>query len=531
MLPQVWSEDAWNVFSFINNGWGSLVETVNGYLIIIPKLITGISLWLSFSKYPLLSTLISWSFIVFVGLVVARGPLKLKGKFCAASLMFLIPSDPEVFGLPLYTLWWASVLLFTLVLWDEKSSNISLRCVFIIFCGLSSPVILVLLPLFYYRAYIYRKYRTEVAVAVIATLIASIQGFLIYFKDFIAIDGGRPPVFDRILNCIDVIPVFFGRFFVGNLTQNSIILWCFGIIFCVFFVLFLWKNRHDYVSLALAYLLICSLALSVIRVDPSMLHPVLVGPRYFFLPFVVIFWILVYALFLTPNYWLRNIFILVICFVIINSIPVISRIHDDIPWEKHIYSCLKFKQYAIPVHTDGKIPVKTYGKSLNDWMVSVSGKQCKLLLDRDIFFDDRNYNSPVFPYTYFSVVNEGISSIDFLANISDIENTSWKGHDFHKSQFEGLKVIGSWVNSDADTGEISMNLERGDRILYRSGPGEGGQSLGIEGLNDQFISDLPGAIDWVVLEFSNKLLPKNFTVTLRDSGKNWGEWSAIGLRE
>lgn len=104
----------------------------------------------------------------------------------------------------------------------------------------------------------------------------------------------------------------------------------------------------------------------------------------------------------------------------------------------------------------------------------------------------------------------------------------WKGKDSWQSNLPEMQVIGSWVNSDADTGSISLKLKKGDRLFYRSGPSGGRQLLNINGITQNPLI-LPITEEWAFIDFSGKLLPDEFEVTISDLGDRWGEWSAIAI--
>ncbi|MBU3574784.1 hypothetical protein [Polynucleobacter sp. UK-Mo-2m-Kol15] len=111
----------------------------------------------------------------------------------------------------------------------------------------------------------------------------------------------------------------------------------------------------------------------------------------------------------------------------------------------------------------------------------------------------------------------------------DIGLNSWIGKDFYKSNIPGFRVLGSFINSDMDTGSVVVKLNRGDKLLYRSGPTNRHQMVEI--INSGLApTQLPLAKDWVILEFSDSRLPDNFLLKLTDQGVGWGEWSAIGLK-
>jgi hypothetical protein len=127
--------------------------------------------------------------------------------------------------------------------------------------------------------------------------------------------------------------------------------------------------------------------------------------------------------------------------------------------------------------------------------------------------------------------NKNETAVKF-AVLDTLKNSGWHGTDYFKSVLPGFSVIGSFVNSENDTGIISLHLKRGDQILFRSGPRVGGQFLLInEGGEGKFYTQLPLAIDqWNVLVFSNESLPSEFDVSFIDAGTKWGEWSAIALK-
>lgn len=109
-----------------------------------------------------------------------------------------------------------------------------------------------------------------------------------------------------------------------------------------------------------------------------------------------------------------------------------------------------------------------------------------------------------------------------------ISTSGWDGSDFDNTFFDGLRVIGSYISSDSDSGSIKLNLSRGDRLLYRSGPTYGSQGVTIEyGEGYNFV--LPVSNQWSLIEFSGPNLPSNFSVEFFDNGENWGEWSAIAV--
>lgn len=107
----------------------------------------------------------------------------------------------------------------------------------------------------------------------------------------------------------------------------------------------------------------------------------------------------------------------------------------------------------------------------------------------------------------------------------------WQGTDYLNSKMEGMAVLGSRQLSDADTGAVTLNLRRGDKLLYRSGPTGGQQFVEVVGEPTTTTrTPLPVAPDWVQIDFSNPSLAAEFAVKFTDLGTGWGEWSAIAIQ-
>lgn len=113
---------------------------------------------------------------------------------------------------------------------------------------------------------------------------------------------------------------------------------------------------------------------------------------------------------------------------------------------------------------------------------------------------------------------------------SIVVNDGWTGGDFGRAAPSGAEVFGSYVQSDADLGSLTLRLRRGSAIAYRSGPTGGHQRFSVDD-GTTHAGSLPAAPDWTVLVFDSPDLPEHFTLTLSDQGAGWGEWSAVALRE
>jgi hypothetical protein len=118
-----------------------------------------------------------------------------------------------------------------------------------------------------------------------------------------------------------------------------------------------------------------------------------------------------------------------------------------------------------------------------------------------------------------------------FAPIASVVENGWQGTDLQRSRLPGFVVIGSYRAADADEGSLTLQLDRGARVLYRSGPSpNGNQKLVIRDASSLLVRALlPITPDWIVLEFDDPRLPDHFLADFEDDGGALGEWSAVAL--
>ena len=373
LYPEVWIEDgSLNIYGFVNEGVANFFGQVGGYLVLVPKLITFLSLSISFFYYPWISTLLAWAFSVFVFVVIARAPTYLKGSLLLAIACFLIPSDIECFGLPMYTFWWTAPLLFILVFWREGRS-LSFRLFLLTVSSLSSPVCLITLPLFWLRVYLFKKSRSEIIIAVMASLCTAIQ--VTYILRY-----SQASLFNPEQTFL-VIPKFLGAYLIGNLEPQFN--WFLGIGISAF-ILWAVIQKRSITQYTLLYLLLATIGTSVYRVDINILNHIDSGARYFFLPFILLSWLLLQIALDGSVKWIRITAIGFLAASVINMIPVMTRTHARVYWTDQIFRCLTVEssRYDFPILHDGSETALFY--------IPFTGDQCRELLEKDYLYNLRN---------------------------------------------------------------------------------------------------------------------------------------------
>lgn len=516
LYPSVWCEDGTQVLpSLILDGMAGLFTPVTGYMLLSSKIISGLALLFGIQFYPIISSLFALLFSFCCVMAVWLCPTNLKHKFFCALGCILIPTDPECFGTPLYSFWWSGLLLILLVLWNADGDRLWLRVSLLLLAGFSSPLIVGLAPFFVARAIFLRyskNYKQEIIIGVAAMGIAAIQfWFIIQHKS-----GG---VLDINMIIQNTIPKFLGGFVVWPIFKDSALYtslqWIASILLVAIFV----KINKKWSIWLLALILVYGLmvALSVARVSPQILHPVLAGPRYFFYPFIILFWLFLYSHH-NSNSWNRLLPALVCCIAALGSMFSWDRHHADIHWQKHIETAQLFETYPMPVTIDGKLHTnwrsEIYQGSAIPWKKQLGNKNLSQL--------------KTFP---FKRAGSSVLEIKNDAGYSKIISNTISGADFEKSKFDGVMVLGTFVKSDQDTGNIEVKMKKGGRLLFRTGPFQKDNWAKIEVLGQEalFYNLIPtGCLDWTVLEFSNKNLPPEFIVRLSDNGTEFGEWLAVG---
>lgn len=371
LSPQVWNEDGpFNMTSFILNGWANLWEPTQGYLILIPKLITDISMSISFVYYPEISTYLTWFATILIALLVVYAPTRLKYRVLAACAIFLIPTNAEVYGLPLYMLWFASIILFIVALWEEGKQPVW-RMILLILGGLSTPVIVILIPVQLFRVLVMKQKKWEVIILILSIAVSIIQLY------FISHHGAGKGLRIDLMFFETVLDKFFAYYYLNFFEFNRIILLIGGLYLIVLTFVYFLQNRKDYYFWILLYLLAASIALSAVRMDPGILIPIFGGgARYFFLPYILLSWTLIYIM--SKNKWYEMAVLPVLILSLLTALQGFCRTHDDLHWRQEIDKCQKAEgRYPIPIQNDGKAQYA--------WQLVLDAKTCKKYIDNDIF--------------------------------------------------------------------------------------------------------------------------------------------------
>lgn len=374
--PDVWVEDGIvYIPESLSYGFWAIFRPMNGYLSLIPRLINLVSLQFPLEWYPVIGTLLGTCFNIVTFFCIVLFPTVLRARTVCALAIFLIPVDAEVYILPSYTFWFCSILLILVLLWEperKEKRSFPLRFFVLVTSGLSSPFIVFLIPVMFLRFLIIRS-RNELVIFFTAAGIALIHLLTVFmnsrpialFKDI------HDPLFLKT-----VLIKYFGYYLVSNLESKlALNLACLLFSYLLFLVLFFMGDRRRFDSmesasnkiLLLLYLLLpLAIISSLARVTVFAVHPFLDGPRYFFLPYIIISFILVNPLILNRGFQVAGLSILLVAFL--NSTSHFTRLQDSLDWGSSV------KQYRLK---EEAIFLVHYNGNINDlWSFKLRQGQC-----------------------------------------------------------------------------------------------------------------------------------------------------------
>jgi hypothetical protein len=378
LRPYIWVEDGRNILpSYVEHGWASIFEPVNGYYITSSKLISMAAFKLSFLHTPQLQALLVVLFTCGVILAVARAPTHLPRPLLCAIAVLLIPTDAETFAVSEYSFWWAGLLLVVALLWDSDRGKQWLRAILVVIGGLSSPIIVPIAGLLGVRALLDRRL-SDVMILGIAALCATTQ--------IVNIQGGgmMPSGIGTNFNVIALADYYVGFFLIGGYFTAPTLSKGLGILVAALLALAAWRvrgqlNRYFFL-LVVTFFIVC--LLNQARLQGCCPHPFTTGPRYYFYPYILLSWICIWIA-AVSSVRVRAIFAAAYTFAVVSAWfgPGVgrgmARYHDFIDWRAHVLTCVNSDKHEIPIHYIG---------FANDvWTITLTGEQCRRLVRESIF--------------------------------------------------------------------------------------------------------------------------------------------------
>lgn len=320
--PQFWAEDGALLFieGEHHGGWNLLFHSYAGYLLFIPRLIAALGAWIPLLHVP---AFYAWSALALTGGIAwwLQSPrLNIRGGAFAALALAAVPHTGEVY-LTLCNIQWITALgLFALVLADDAKTPATRfgELALLTAVGLTGPFILLTLPLFLWRASIRRSLWSFVLLGTaLACAAAHIPSLLARVPD-VTTTPWAAFHHAAIIGRRVVVTLFFGTTPLPEILCATLAVATFaGLAFI------LWRRRTTLPS-ALVLFVFALLVLAATgykeRPDTWTLSELTNGDRYFFIPKIILLWLLA-ALALTAGPRLRPVLFALLILPFITNAP------------------------------------------------------------------------------------------------------------------------------------------------------------------------------------------------------------------
>lgn len=361
--PYIWVEEGTvSLKQFLTHGASFLFEPVAGYLIVPSKVIFLLSTMVATDQFPLALALGSIVFCWLTLTALAIAPSHLKAPASLAAFVLLLPTASENYFTALYSFWFGSLLLLPPLFWKETGKRrLPLRLGMVATGGLSSPVVIALLPGFAYRLILERN-AASLLQALVAGIASAVQLYFIKFS------GSPSPSASLRFDVNHLIEKFFGLFW--SPTDDTAI--HFGLAIIVILLAFALRSdgpRRRWAALGV-YCLFASILITAARVPLEALHPAIGAPRYFFLPYIFLGLVVLQLL---PGSKSGNLSCAaILAFALTRFYAIGPQPHVAISWKHQLEMCASANgRYQFPVHY--------YGSKDPIWHVDLSSDDCRTI--------------------------------------------------------------------------------------------------------------------------------------------------------
>jgi hypothetical protein len=366
--PYVWNEEGVDILpSYLAHGFASMFEPLGGYYVLVPRAIWLIALKLDFLNAPTIAVWLGTLVCAAVVVAVAYAPTQLRWPYLCAMAVLCVPTNAEVFGYPLLTFFWTSLLLFLAVIWDVDRGRLWLRAAFIVIAGTSSPLVFPAAALLGLRAIIERQKSEWIAVGIAVACC----GFELASP--ILSSGFNRTFIQSGIDLFAASNMFVGALFLGPRYAFYVPS---GILILVAGTAAIWLARSRlepaFYLLVLGWL--ATVAAVLARSQIELLDPLArAGPRYFFVPFVLLTWC---------TMWLAavstvsiRVALLALCATgIVAVLGHMSERDDVFDWHAEISKCLSGPAHTMPVHF--------FGEASHVYSVSFTQEECRALYEK-----------------------------------------------------------------------------------------------------------------------------------------------------
>jgi hypothetical protein len=376
--PYLWDEESLVLRRFMDDGWLGALRPVQGYEILPSSLLLPLAATISFAHLPVLAFWMATAvFALTVWMLVV--PESRWGSQSTRALMAftmaLCQANPETFGVLLYSFWWAT--LWPVIILGWKRDLWWARVPLLVIGGLSSPAGAMLSVLFVVSFWFTRRRADLVGAGVLAVALVFQMTSLMAGGRAGALSTHIPNLLAQSERTIGLFAIWWtslGRldFRIESLVGEALLVALGAAVFA------LWRRQKALEPLLLLMGLVFFTAMSAVPA-PLATDPRTFGPRYYFLPFVLLSWVLVY---LWRQGSLRSsipiLAVILLAFSALGLSTSFSRSAASttgrLDWRQELVSCASSSALLV------KVPVYSDGSAKGLWWMSMRPTECRARL-------------------------------------------------------------------------------------------------------------------------------------------------------
>jgi hypothetical protein len=376
--PYVWVEESQIIRHFLEDGWAGAFHPIQGYLILPANVLVALSTDLSFLRLPGLMYVFAVCVFVATVLLLVRPDSRwgdLNVRSAMAFAMVLVPTNPEIFGVLLYSFWWST--LWPLIILGWKRNLWLLRAPLLAVGALSSPAAGALFPLYGVAYLRNRRLRELVSSGIL------LAGLVVQIV--IALDSTRAELLSRDADPRDVFeqtvrtPGLLATRWLSPASVDENFVLLVGTAFIAFLViaalrLAFFARRDEALLLTLA-----AGIFTVLSAVPAPLisSPTSGGPRYYFLPFVAMSWVLLTLWRDVLDMRVRVASAALLAVALLGLATTFSRTSEEraanLSWREEIRDCGTSPAAVVPV------PIYFDGSQKVFWSLTLTPARCREL--------------------------------------------------------------------------------------------------------------------------------------------------------